>query len=320
MQAEGKEFSRPGSSPFRADRKIRTAAFAALMLALLASFHHPLRELVSLARGTDLYSHLLLVPFVSGYLLYLRRQDLPGTLASSPLPAGLCVLAGVSLFFVPAPAAQDLLALRIATLVFFLIAACFVCFGKSWVKSALFPLAFLVFLIPIPSQQLLAMEHLLAAGSAHVAGLLFHLSGTPVFQDGQVLQIPGIVLEVGRECSGIRSSLVLFILSLVASQLLLRSPWRRALLVAAVIPLGILRNGFRILVIGLLCVHQGPEMIDSVIHRRGGPVFFAISLLPLLLLAWWLRRGESRMQQPEKPRLPGRDVVTNNTRPGTTGA
>jgi exosortase/archaeosortase family protein len=60
-----------------------------------------------------------------------------------------------------------------------------------------------------------------------------------------------------------------------------------------------LRNGFRILVIGLLCVNVGPQMIHSVIHRRGGPVFFVLSLIPLLLLLWWLRRGEIRASSVE---------------------
>jgi exosortase/archaeosortase family protein len=62
--------------------------------------------------------------------------------------------------------------------------------------------------------------------------------------------------------------------------------------VAFVIPLAIVRNAFRILVIGLLCVHVGPQMIDSIIHRRGGPLFFALSLGPLFLLLVWLRRQE----------------------------
>jgi exosortase/archaeosortase family protein len=78
----------------------------------------------------------------------------------------------------------------------------------------------------------------------------------------------------------------------------LRSPWRRAVLVLFVIPLGILRNGFRILVIGLLCVNIGPQMIDCPIHHRGGPIFFALSLIPLFLLLWWLRRSE-RQRCPE---------------------
>ena len=120
-----------------------------------------------------------------------------------------------------------------------------------------------------------------------------------VLRDGTVFQLPGIVIRVAQECSGIRSSWVLFVTSILASHLFLKSPWRRALLVAFVIPLGILRNGFRIVVIGLLCVHVGPEMIHSIIHRRGGPFFFALSLIPLFLVLWWLRRtdvGDQRMR------------------------
>ena len=67
---------------------------------------------------------------------------------------------------------------------------------------------------------------------------------------------------------------------------------RRLVLVAFVIPLGLLRNGFRVCVIGLLCVKFGPQMINSPIHHHGGPLFFALSLIPLFLLLWWLRSGE----------------------------
>jgi exosortase/archaeosortase family protein len=113
-----------------------------------------------------------------------------------------------------------------------------------------------------------------------------------------VFELPGIVIQVAQECSGIRSSWVLFIAGLLASHLILRTRWRRLVLVAFVIPLGILRNGFRIFVIGLLCVHIGPQMIDSMIHHRGGPIFFALSLVPLFLLLWWLRRQEQRLNRP----------------------
>jgi exosortase/archaeosortase family protein len=83
-----------------------------------------------------------------------------------------------------------------------------------------------------------------------------------------------------------------FITSVLASHLFLKSPWRRVILVAFAIPLGILRNGFRILVIGQLCVHVDPQMIHSLIHKQGGPLFFALSLIPLFLLLWSLRKGE----------------------------
>ena len=101
---------------------------------------------------------------------------------------------------------------------------------------------------------------------------------------GLAFQLPNVTIEVAPECSGIRSSLVLFITSLVAGHLLLERPWQRALLTLLVIPLGILRNAVRIVTIGWLCTHHGPEMIHSAIHHRGGPFFFAISLVPLLAM------------------------------------
>lgn len=317
MQAGGIQGRLPG---VQAKPGLRYGLLALAVLLLAAAFYGPLASLLSLARTTDLHSHILLVPFVSAYLLYLRKDGLLVDPRSSWLPGAMMLLVAVAFLFAPLQEGPDALAAKVAALVSFIAAACLFLLGGAWVRSALFPLAFLMFLIPIPSHLLAAVEGVLTAGSAGMAEWLFKLTGTPVFREGQTLQIPGIVLEVARECSGIRSTLVLFITSLVASKLILRSPWRRTWLVAAVIPLGILRNGLRILVIGLLCVHEGPHMIDSVIHRKGGPVFFAVSLVPLFLLAWWLRRGESHMQQPEKSRPSGGEMVASDTTPGTSGA
>lgn len=94
--------------------------------------------------------------------------------------------------------------------------------------------------------------------------------------------------------------------SILASHLFLKTPWRRLVFVAFVIPLGILRNGFRIFVIGLLCVKEDPQMIHSLIHRRGGPSFFLLSLIPFLLLVWWLRNGETRTRLVESFRVSSR--------------
>ena len=106
-----------------------------------------------------------------------------------------------------------------------------------------------------------------------------------------------MVLEVAEECSGIRSTWVLLITAVLAAHLFLRSTWRRTVLVMLVLPLGVIRNGFRIVVIGWLCVRYGPHMIDSLLHREGGPVFFGLTLIPLFALLWWFRRGERRARQ-----------------------
>jgi exosortase C (VPDSG-CTERM-specific) len=165
-------------------------------------------------------------------------------------------------------------------------------FGRGWMRVAAFPLGFLIFMVPMPDAMADALETASKYASAEVANFFFHLSGTPLVREGLVFQLPNITIEVAQECSGIRSSWVLFMTSILAANLFLKTRWRRFALVAFVIPLAILRNGFRILVIGLLCVNIGPQMLNSLIHRRGGPVFFALSLIPFFLVLWWLRKGE----------------------------
>jgi exosortase C (VPDSG-CTERM-specific) len=198
---------------------------------------------------------------------------------------------------------NDYLALMVFSFVCFLVAGGFVFLGRKWMAAVAFPVAFLFFMVPLPDGVVVRLVTASKLASAEAANMIFHISGNPVFRNGTVFQLPGMVVEVAQECSGIRSSLVPFISGLLVSHLLLGSPWRRALLVVVVIPLGILRNGLRILVISLLCVHVGPHMIHSYIHRRGGPtggpIFFVLSLIPLFLLLWWLRREEAAKRRPE---------------------
>jgi exosortase/archaeosortase family protein len=104
--------------------------------------------------------------------------------------------------------------------------------------------------------------------------------------------LPGIVIIVAEECSGIRSTLVLFITSMLAGYLFLHTTWKRLALTLFVIPLAILRNGFRIFTIAMLCVHVNPNMLHSPIHQRGGPIFFALSLIPFFALLFWLKKKE----------------------------
>jgi exosortase C (VPDSG-CTERM-specific) len=146
--------------------------------------------------------------------------------------------------------------------------------------------------VPIPGILMDGIETFLQHGSAAVAHALFSLSGAPFARDGLVFQLPGISLTVAPECSGIHSSLILFITSLLAGHLFLRTPWKRTVLALAVVPLALIRNGARIFTIGELCVHIGPEMINSAIHRHGGPWFFLLSLIPFFFLLLLLQKSD----------------------------
>jgi exosortase C (VPDSG-CTERM-specific) len=295
------------STPSRQKQKWRFWSGICFAIVLLVVFARSLLMLINYVAGSQLHSYILLVPFVSAYLLYLRRDQLPknyGTdlpLAAVSLAAGLSLLAfAYSLDFAArAPANNDRIVLLTLSFLCCLAAGVFFIFGRDWMRAAAFPLAYLIFIVPMPDAMADALEMASKSAAAEVANLLFHLSGTPFLRAGPIFQLPNITIEVAQECSGIRSSWVLFMTSILAANLFLKTPWRRFALVAFVIPLGILRNGFRILVIGLLCVNVGPQMIHSLIHRRGGPLFFALSLIPFLLVLWWLHRGDLRIQQPK---------------------
>ena len=297
----------PGSSPPNHRKTWRFWSGCCFAIVLLAAFARPLFGLVNYAAGSELYSYILLIPFVSAYLLYLRRDQLPKTLVTDlplavvSLSVGLGVLVLIHwLDFVRQPPSDnDRLALLTLSFLCFLAAGGFFFFGRGWMRSAAFPLAYLIFMVPMPDAMADALETASKYASAEVANFLFHLSGTPFLRAGLIFQLPNITIEVAQECSGIRSSWVLLMTSILAANLFLKARWRRFALVAFVIPLAILRNGFRILVIGLLCVNIGPQMIHSLIHRRGGPLFFMLSLIPFFLVLWWLRKGDARTRQPE---------------------
>jgi exosortase C (VPDSG-CTERM-specific) len=277
----------------------RFVAFLGLAVLLTAVFIKPLFWLAAGAVQSELDSYIVLIPFISAYLIYDRRKRLSKEYGSSlwaiiPLVTGFVALAtalglhrsGGSL------SDHDYLALMAFSFVCLLAAGGFLFLGRKWMTAAAFPFAFLIFMVPMPDAMADALETGSKLASAEVASWFFNVTGTPFLRDGRVFQLPNIVIEVAQECSGIRSSWVLFITSLLAANLFLKSAWRRGVLVCFVIPLGIVRNGFRVAVIGILCINWGPQMIHSIIHRRGGPFFFVLSLIPLFLLLLWLRRGD----------------------------
>jgi len=264
---------------------------------LTLSFVYPLARIFGIALQNDLHSYIPLVPVISGYLVYTQPiRDI--ALRSSAGAAAIMGALGIAVLGAAMGSGglsgHDNLSLMMLAYLCFVVGSGFLFLGMEWMSAAAFPVAFLIFMVPLPEAAVTWVELALVAASADAAALFFQWTGTPVFRTGLVLNLPGIALEVAQQCSGIRSTLVLFITSVLTANLFLKSPWRRFVLVAFVIPLAIVRNGFRILVIGLLCVHIGPHMRDSFIHHRGGPIFFALSLIPLSLLVFWLRRHDRR--------------------------
>ncbi|MGC2732081.1 MAG: exosortase/archaeosortase family protein, partial [Candidatus Sulfotelmatobacter sp.] len=151
---------------------------------------------------------------------------------------------------------------------------------------------FLFWMVPFPEFVLNPVVNLLQQGSAAAAHLLFAAAGVPVEQHGVFVHIPGLTVEVARECSSIRSSSMLIVTTMVLAQLLLRSPWRKALIILVSIPLSVAKNGLRIFTIAMLTTRVDPSFLTGRLHREGGIIFFLIALAATFVLLWILRRGE----------------------------
>jgi len=280
----------------------RVAVFLGCCLLILAIFSGPLWELARYSSRADLYSHILLLPLVSAYLVYRRRKRIPWH-STSLSGAGFVILlmavaaAAIHRFilergFVMHP--NDGLSLMVFACVTALVGCVFLCFGTKVFGFVALPVLLLYFAVPFPERVFSGINCFLQSGSAGTLFWLLKLTGTPVLKEGMVFGLPGLTIEVAPECSGIRSTLVLLITSLIAGDVLLRTGWRKGLVAAATLPIGIVRNATRIATVCLMTIHVDPDILRGPLHRQGGPPFFVLSLVPLFAILLLLRRSERR--------------------------
>jgi exosortase C (VPDSG-CTERM-specific) len=261
---------------------------------LTLCFALPLAAWVRFALNSALFSYALLIPLISGYLIWIRRKDLTGEIEQARLPAAILAVIGLGLLLAATLGPpEDILTCEMISYCCFVWSGGFAFLGMRIMRMLAFPALFLVFIAPIPPGVVERMEEALQNASADVAYRFIKLSSIAVYRSGLDFQMPGIALSVARECSGIHSTLVLFLCSLLAGHLFLRSAWMRWIIALFVIPLGIARNAFRILVLALLCVRVDSTYIHSPIHHSGGPIFFVLSLIPFGILLIILRYFQS---------------------------
>jgi exosortase C (VPDSG-CTERM-specific) len=273
---------------------------------LILCFGRVLFDLAAYASKESLHSHILLVPFVSGYLVWIVRRSLPvaqkgGLLLPLLLAFGALLTLGVyhwQRFEGDEFSRNDTLSFNVFSFWLLFLAAAVYFLGGSFTRRIAFPLFFLIFLVPLPDKLTNALEIASQYASAETYSWFMDLSGATYYRDGRTFLLPNLPIVVAQECSGIRSSLVLFITSLIAGQLFLHSTWKKLLLACAVFPLGILRNAFRIYLLSMVSAHTNLDVINSPLHHRGGPVFFVLSLIPFFLFLFWLRKSERKTSTP----------------------
>ena len=259
----------------------------------------------ALALRDDQYTYILLILPISASLIFLERRSLRTTgsinvrVASALIAIAIliaCFVRGWSAWLT----SDALLSIKMLALVIWWDATFVLCFGIRALRSVLFPLLFLLGLVPLPQVALNVIVALLQQWSTWTAHLFFTVCDVPVAQDGVLLTIPGLTIRVAQECSSIRSSSMLLVTTMILAQLLLRSPWRKALVIGLAVPLSVAKNGLRIFTIGMLATRVDSGYMTGRLHHNGGIVFFAAALIGVFTLLWIFRRGEDL---PLKPKL-----------------
>lgn len=285
-------------APFDSSRRRFAYYFVSLFLGICL-FAFPLKELIGMSLQSDLYSYIPLIFATSCYLLASGRKEIFDDPAWSfgygtfvlilSLAAGIAGLKYAALL-----GANDWLCVMAFSFWLFLMGTFILFLGTRTFTKAIFPLALLLFTIPLPAFLLDKIVGFLQAASSTMTGLIFNALGFFPLQEGFSFKFPEVTIEVAKQCSGIHSSVALVIMSLLCGRLFLRSSLNRILLVVFAVLIAIFKNGVRIVALTLGAIYVDPRILSSALHKSGGiPIFiFAFALLSIVVLV--MRKLEKR--------------------------
>lgn len=256
-----------------------------LLIAAVAALYAPiLVKLVAQWLNDADYSHGILVPFVSLYLIWRKRDEVAKTPSRPSMVWGLLlVLGSLGVMFLGSLGAE----LSLARGSIIGVICGLVVYFRGWptLKLLAFPIAFLLFCIPLP--HLLYNEivfPLQFIASSFATRILEILNVFPIMREGNVLVMPGMRLEVVEACSGIRSLISLLALAAGYGYLAEKSNVVRWFMFLAMIPLAIISNGTRVMITALMAHYIGPQAAEGFMHEFSGWVIFVVATILFLAL------------------------------------
>lgn len=227
------------------------------------------------------YSHGFLVPFISGYFLWLRKDDLR-SLEPAPANWGVIVLlAGLCLDLFGMVAGESF-TMRISMLV---VLAGVIIFstGTAAFKTVAFPFGYLIFMIPLPYILYDAVAFPLKLLVSRYSVAFLKLIGIPVYREGNVINLVSTTLEVADACSGIRSIVSLLALATALAWFSHHGLLKRWVLILLALPIAVFANAIRVIGTGVLASRYGSRAAEGFFHEFAGLVIFGVAMALLLL-------------------------------------
>ena len=228
------------------------------------------------------FSHGFLIPFFVGFLIWEKRKVLGRTPIRSSWAGLPLVLIGL-LLLVTGIFGADLFLSRFS-FVLLAMGVIWMLAGRKMLAELGFPVFVLLLAIPLPTLVFNKITFPLQLLASQFASALLPLAGVPVLRDGNVIQLPAMQLEVAEACSGIRSLLSLFTLSVIYGYFIERTWTRRAILALASLPIAVAANVARIFGTGLCVQYWNPDKAQGFFHEFSGWLMFLVSLFLLYLV------------------------------------
>ena len=228
------------------------------------------------------YSHGFLVPLFAAFLVWDKRKTLVATKVEQTWRGIPLILLAIAVLILGVYGVE-LFTSRLS-FVIMLAGLVWTFFGRAMLRELRFPLLVLLLAIPFPAIIFNQITFPLQLMASRLASQILPLLGVPVLQEGNIIELPVMKLEVAEACSGIRSLMSLFTLAVFYGYFLEKTTTRRVILAIASIPIAVAANVARIVGTGLCVQYWDPEKALGFFHEFSGWVMFVVSLCCLYLI------------------------------------
>lgn len=263
-----------------------------LVLVFITTFLPVIKELIGTWIHSEDQSHGLLILPISLYIVFRDRNRLKEAKISPGYAGWLLVAVSIAIYILSYFARIS--SIKNISLVITIWAIVWSLFGKSIFKIVLFPMGLLLLMVPVPAQlyafATIPLQLMVSKASALITGLL----GIPVWREGNVLHIPGVTLAVVQACSGLRSLMSLVTLCALFGYFTLSSNWLRCLLVISSVPIAIVVNIIRVVIIIVAYQYMELDLSKGVSHTIFGVLIFMFSMLIITITKGFLSKWDAK--------------------------
>ena len=255
-------------------------ALALALAGLLVLFARDVGDMAALWWEASTYQHCLFVLPIVAWLIWQRRVEVAVQRAAGWWP-GLA-LVGLAAFVWLAGEAGGVALVRHAALVLMVQATVVTVLGPAVARALLFPLFYVVFLVPFGDEFVGPMQVL----TARMTMALLHFTGIPATLDGVFITIPKGWFEVAEECAGVKFLIAMVAYGALVAHVGFRSWRRRALFMLAAVVVPVLANAVRAWGTIFAAHLTSVELATGFDHIVYGWVFFAVVMIVIVGGAW----------------------------------